>query len=339
VSRTLARKTGSLVVDRLRDRILVGSYFGRWGPGDRLPSARDVARLEDVDRKTAAAAYRSLETEGLVRIEPRSGVYLTEANRDTDGDPLRRLQRRWLEQALTAAAELGLESRSVAAMLECVLHVEARRVPLVDPDRDHGAALAVELARRTGLQFAPQVPAETRARLVGGAAPPFVVATPAAGSDFGPAQPRPAIVRATLSPDLLSHLEHAVAAGPVDVVVATPGMARELARALDQGLVPLPNRVRVVTEKGGALGAFDGGRGRKRVLWPGTTAAKSSTDGHPVEDLSGWNLLSAATITRVRREVVRSAMRAVSTSSVGGWTRTAAVHAPTPPAADGPAPR
>jgi GntR family transcriptional regulator len=314
----LARKTGSRVLDRLRDRILVGSYFGRWGPGDRLPSARDVARLESVDRKTAAAAYRTLEAEGLVRIEPRSGVYLSDANREPDGDPLRRLRCRWLEQALNAATDLGLDARSVAAMLDCVLHVQARRVPLVDPDREHGATLALELTRRTGLQFAALAVSEIRARLVDATPPPFVVATPAAGSDFGAAGSRPPVVRATLSPELLSHLQRAVAAGLVDVVVGSPGLARTLARALDQGLVPLPRRVRVTIERDWAEDG-DVGLDRKLVFWPGTSAAALSTDGRPVEDLSGWDLLSAATITRVRQEVVRCALRAVSTSNGAGW--------------------
>ena len=56
----LARQqaAGSMIVDQLRDRIVSGLYLGRWAPGERLPSIRDVADAENVDRKTAAAGRR-----------------------------------------------------------------------------------------------------------------------------------------------------------------------------------------------------------------------------------------------------------------------------------------
>ena len=57
---------GAVILDQLRDRIVNGLYFGNWQPGDRLPSIRDIADAEDVDRKTAAAAYHRLAEEGLV---------------------------------------------------------------------------------------------------------------------------------------------------------------------------------------------------------------------------------------------------------------------------------
>jgi DNA-binding transcriptional regulator YhcF (GntR family) len=51
---------GSIILDQLRDRIVTGLFLGSWQPGERLPSIRDVAGVEQVDRKTAAAAYRRL---------------------------------------------------------------------------------------------------------------------------------------------------------------------------------------------------------------------------------------------------------------------------------------
>jgi DNA-binding transcriptional MocR family regulator len=52
---------GAVILDQLRDRIVTGLYFGNWQPGERLPSIRDIADAESVDRKTAAAAYHRLE--------------------------------------------------------------------------------------------------------------------------------------------------------------------------------------------------------------------------------------------------------------------------------------
>ena len=63
--RLVAREhiAGAIILDRLRERIVSGIYFGLWRPGERLPSIREIADAEGVDRKTAAAAYRRLERE------------------------------------------------------------------------------------------------------------------------------------------------------------------------------------------------------------------------------------------------------------------------------------
>ena len=46
---------GAIILDRLRERMVSGRFLGHWRPGDRLPSIREIAEAENVDRKTAAA--------------------------------------------------------------------------------------------------------------------------------------------------------------------------------------------------------------------------------------------------------------------------------------------
>ena len=41
---------GAIILDRLRERIVSGIYFGLWRPGERLPSIREIAEAEGVDR-------------------------------------------------------------------------------------------------------------------------------------------------------------------------------------------------------------------------------------------------------------------------------------------------
>src|SRR5512147_1146772 len=79
---------GAIILDRLRERMVSGRFLGHWRPGDRLPSIREIAEAENVDRKTAAAAYRRLEEEGLVRVRARSGVYLSSPNAPHAPGPL-----------------------------------------------------------------------------------------------------------------------------------------------------------------------------------------------------------------------------------------------------------
>jgi GntR family transcriptional regulator len=318
----VARKAGSVVVERLRDRILVGRYFGRWAPGDRLPSVRDVARLEEVDRKTAAAAYRSLQREGLVHVEPRSGVYLRPDLVDGAGDPLSRLHAQWLEHALTTAAELGLTSAQVARMLHRVGVVEAQRIPVLDEDPDHAALLAAELTERTNSRFIPAGPHELPA--VTGALHdvPFAVATPSAALRMRTARRRLPVVAATLAPDLLDRLGPAAGEGEIAVVVGTRGLMKELRRAVDHGLVNGGQRVRIVlpgrSPGAGELQALRTGvAGARVVVWPGAPRWAVEELGDTVaEDLHRDPLLSAATIKQIRSQVARTALEQVSRSSV-----------------------
>jgi GntR family transcriptional regulator len=317
----VARKAGSIVVDRLRDRILVGRYFGRWGPGDRLPSVRDVARHEEVDRKTAAAAYRRLQREGLVRVEPRSGVYLGPDLVDNTRDPLRRLHAQWLEHALTSAAELGLTSARVARMLHGVARIEAQRIPAIDEDGEHAAVLARELSQRTSLQFMPASPHDLPAIAGPLRTAPFAVATPAARLRMGAAMRRIPVVAATLEPELLERVGRTAEHGPVAVVVGTRGLMDELRRALDHGLVDGGERVRIVLASGSSdadeLEALDAAVADARVvLWPGTPAwAVERLTESAIEDLHQDTLLSAATLTRIMAQVARTALENINTSS------------------------
>lgn len=309
------------MVDRLRDRILVGRYFGRWGPGDRLPSVRDVARHEEVDRKTAAAAYRRLQREGLVRVEPRSGVYLGPDMADNTRDPLRRLHAQWLENALTSAAELGLTSAGVARMLSGVARIEAQRIPVVDEDAEHATVLARELVQRTSLQFMPATPHELRATASSFRATPFAVATPAARLRMESTMRRTPVVAATLEPQLLERVGRAAEHGPVAVVVGTRGLMDELRRALDHGLLEGGERVRIVmaSTASGAdeREALDAGVADARVvLWPGSPAwAVERLTESAIEDLHQDALLSAATLARIMAQVARTAIESINTSN------------------------
>jgi DNA-binding transcriptional regulator YhcF (GntR family) len=50
---------------------------GRLGPGDRLPSAKEVARSLDVNLHTVLRAYQELRDEGLVDLRRGRGAVVT----------------------------------------------------------------------------------------------------------------------------------------------------------------------------------------------------------------------------------------------------------------------
>jgi DNA-binding transcriptional regulator YhcF (GntR family) len=139
-----AHAPGAIVLDRLRERILAGLFCGRWHPGDRLPSIRDVADDEGVDRKTAAAAYRRLEEDGLVRVRARSGVYLRNVRPARATGALERLHRRWLEHAYHGAHALGFGTERMLLLIRALADVEREPVAVVVGTRSHAGTLAEE---------------------------------------------------------------------------------------------------------------------------------------------------------------------------------------------------
>lgn len=309
----MARKAGSIVLDRLRERILLGRYFGCWSPGDRLPSVREVATLEEVDRKTAAAAYRRLDREGLVRVEARSGVYLRVAEtREESTDPLKRLHRQWLEQTLTAATELGLDSSAVGRMLQAVAAVESHRIPVVDDDEDHAALLARELVSRTGLDCAAcrvrDLPAESGPFRDA----PFAVATPTVSQRLRPRQRKLPVIHATLSPTLLAEVKERARRGPVLVLVGTDGLARELTQALEHGLVGPSSRIRVARPHA-PVEAERLDDGADVVVWPGAPEWAARLDGNG--NGNGRHLLAEQTVREIRAQVARTALDYISRSN------------------------
>lgn len=85
---------------------------GRLRPGDRLPSARDVAELLGVNLHTVLRAYQDLRDEGLVDMRRGRGAVLTDA-----ALPLAQLNDDIAALAARARA-LGLSTDTLASLLK-----------------------------------------------------------------------------------------------------------------------------------------------------------------------------------------------------------------------------
>lgn len=64
------------IATTIRRRIMSGLHLGTLAGGERLPSTRQVAEEFGATPRTAMAAYRALEREGLVELRARSGIYV-----------------------------------------------------------------------------------------------------------------------------------------------------------------------------------------------------------------------------------------------------------------------
>ncbi|HUF49201.1 MAG TPA: GntR family transcriptional regulator [Longimicrobiales bacterium] len=319
---------GAVILDQLRDRIVTGLYFGNWQPGERLPSIRDIADAEAVDRKTAAAAYHRLAEEGLVEVKARSGVFLRDEHSNgglSRSGPLERLQRRWLKNTCEGARALGLDTHTVLRLFNAVADVETSPIPVIEDDEATARTIAQELHDCVGIDARPVRVQDALARPGAFAAAPFVVTTPYHAAQVS-IHLRQSTITATLSLELLHGLLERATSGQILVVVPSDWIAQRVEAALRQR-APNVERTRVVVAGAGT----DLLRLRREAssvfVWPGCDDVLAAFEGD--DCVKPVRLLSEVTIDRVRTAVLDTALRQVAgpavNSSNGGGTPPAVV--------------
>ncbi|MGQ0815552.1 MAG: GntR family transcriptional regulator [Gemmatimonadota bacterium] len=300
---------GAIILDRLRERIVSGIYFGLWRPGERLPSIREIADAEGVDRKTAAAAYRRLEGEGLVRVHPRSGVYLRAQRPPEASTPLEKLYRRWLENTYTRASALGLRTNTILHLVTAVAEIERLRIPVIEQDWPQAETVAAELRDRAGINATP-VPLSLLAR--DDAAwqdAPFVVTTPYCRGAVVARDPTKAVVEATLSQETVRELRDKIRDGELAIVVANESVASKLRPFILRGhhFGNGSGNIVIVTATESVQLAQDTQSARNIFLWPGTPAwVEDAVSAHA--SVRTLNCISEETLARVRAAILDAAI-------------------------------
>lgn len=300
---------GAIILDRLRERIVSGIYFGMWRPGERLPSIREIADAEGVDRKTAAAAYRRLEREGLVRVHPRSGVYLRAQRLPEASTPLEKLYRRWLENTYARASALGLRTNTILNLVTAVAEIEKLRIPVVEQDWPQAETIAAELRERAGIN-AVAVPLNTLSRDDSSwQDAPFVVTTPYCRNTVISVDATKPVVEATLSQETVRELRDKIPEGELAIVVANESIASKLRPFILRGhhFGNGNSRIVIVTAVDSSQIAAETETARNIFLWPGSPAwVHDAVPTHaPVRAL---NCISEETLTRVRAAILDAAI-------------------------------
>jgi len=295
---------GAIIVDQLRDRVVTGIFLGNWRPGERLPSIRDVAEAERVDRKTAAAAYRRLEEEGLVSVRARSGVYLKPDGGPRLMGPLERLHLRWLRNTYEGGRDLGLDTPTMLRLLNAIAEVEATPVPVIDADTAFAEQIAEELRTRGGIRAAAHGPARAEEACRGAS---FVVTTPFHARTV--ADEALQVVETTLSAELLEALRRTLQRGRALIIVPTELLAAKLRRGIAQGQLPVPHATATVIAWQDGLDLTGPMTGTEAALvWPGAAlGAAQQLAQVPCE--RPRHVLSEDCMRRVRLATLDAAMR------------------------------
>jgi GntR family transcriptional regulator len=110
------------LVQQVRQALRVGML----GPGDQLPTVREVVEKLAINPNTVLKAYRELEHEGLVEGRPGQGTFVVGSIPGPPPGSYTRLRRgltRWLAEARGA----GLDEESILALVSTTLRDEAER--------------------------------------------------------------------------------------------------------------------------------------------------------------------------------------------------------------------
>lgn len=134
----------------MRQRIVSGLHLGTLKPGDRLPSARELAAQFESDYRVVVAAYRELERDGLVHVRPRSGIYLS-ATADQPLGALPHFADRMVD-LLVEELMLGLPAPEFPERARRCLETVRLRAACVECNADQIAALCAELQTDYGIE-------------------------------------------------------------------------------------------------------------------------------------------------------------------------------------------
>ena len=88
---------------QLHDQVVAAIAAGRLHPGQRLPPVRALAGHLELAANTVAAAYRSLERDGIVEGRGRAGTFVR-----LDDDPVAAEARRLAIDVAAALGRLGV---------------------------------------------------------------------------------------------------------------------------------------------------------------------------------------------------------------------------------------
>lgn len=147
----VARGTPTPIKEQLISQLLLAIFSGRFAPGERLPSVRQLARQLALHANTVSAVYRELAARGWVDQRPGSGVYVRPQLSPPALDSL-------IERFLAETTAAGHAPAAVLDALRQAIHpTPARPRAVIDPDPALAEVIAAELSLQWDepIQFAP----------------------------------------------------------------------------------------------------------------------------------------------------------------------------------------
>ncbi len=131
--------------EQLATQVTLGILCGELGPGQRLPSTRELARRFHLHPNTVSAGYKQLEREGWLEFRRGSGVYVRRRKPGGSAPPAVALDQ-LIADFFGAARGLRVPMAMVQARLrQCLDSQPPDRFVLIEPDEELRRIVAAEI--------------------------------------------------------------------------------------------------------------------------------------------------------------------------------------------------
>ncbi len=142
-----ARGSEVSIREQLVTQVVLGILSDDLGPGQRLPSTRDLARRFTLHANTISAGYRQLERDRWVEFRRGSGVYIRASKPEIAATPSLALDQ-MIARLFRSARKLGVTLPILRLRLRQWLELQAPdHFLLIEPDEELRRILAAEIAR------------------------------------------------------------------------------------------------------------------------------------------------------------------------------------------------
>lgn len=98
---------------KIKEQIMHGVLL----PEDKLPSLREMAVRERLNPNTVAKAYKQLESEGVIYVQPGRGTFVADRQISASPEQLRDLRQRFTELVLEGQT-LGVDVQQMQAWVQ-----------------------------------------------------------------------------------------------------------------------------------------------------------------------------------------------------------------------------
>lgn len=114
---SIDHKSGVPFYRQVIEQIKFGIANGELGPGDRLPTVRQLAVDLSINPNTVVRAYRELEIEGILDTQQGSGTFVGNERPEIDRLEKQRMLDQIVTDLMARAASYGLTIDDVLAAL------------------------------------------------------------------------------------------------------------------------------------------------------------------------------------------------------------------------------
>lgn len=136
------------IANVLRQRVVAGLHLGLLSPGTRLPSVRTLAAEFEADPRVVLAGYRQLESDGIVELRPRSGIFVADTAVSM-GETLPQTAE-WVVEVLVQALRRGVPAVQFPERVRGCLETVRLRAACIECNDDQIAGLCRELEQDYG---------------------------------------------------------------------------------------------------------------------------------------------------------------------------------------------